>query len=111
MIKIKVDYADALRGLRLKAKEEVKEEMSILTEATVESLKAATPVDTGEAKLGWTATKLTDSSYSIDNDIKHIIYLNAGSSEQAPRNFIEQIMLQVGEPDGAPIVFYTETKK
>ncbi len=54
----------------------------------VDLLKVATPVDTGEARDNWRATK-----NRIENDVEHIGALNKGSSTQAPKHFIETTVL------------------
>lgn len=65
-----------------------------------ETLKVVTPVDTGEARAGW-----EDNTYvapdgfldgSIINDVPHIEKLNKGTSRQAPRYFIEQVLMKIG---------------
>ena len=61
-----------------------KKEMLLL----VEELKAATPVDTGEARDGWKS-----DGKSIINEVEHIASLNDGSSTQAPARFIEKTVL------------------
>ncbi len=55
---------------------------------SLELLKEATPVDTGEARDGW---KIKDSK--IINNVGHIEHLNKGSSKQAPSHFIERVLL------------------
>jgi hypothetical protein len=59
----------------------------VLKEIVVD-LKQATPVDTGEAQAGWYVEGKT-----IKNDVEHIIPLNNGHSQQAPKHFIEQTLL------------------
>jgi hypothetical protein len=54
----------------------------------VHALKAATPVDTGEARDAWRV-----EGSAIVNDSDHIQYLNNGSSKQAPDHFIEKTLL------------------
>ena len=54
----------------------------------VAALKAATPVDTGEARDGWHITK-----NGISNDVEHIETLNQGTSQQAPSYFVEKTLL------------------
>jgi hypothetical protein len=51
-------------------------------------LRDATPVDTGEARDGWSL-----SPFGIYNNVDHISRLNTGSSKQAPAFFIEKILL------------------
>jgi hypothetical protein len=51
-------------------------------------LRAATPVDTGEARDGWSAR-----IDGIENRVEHIEFLNKGTSKQAPSHFIERTVL------------------
>jgi hypothetical protein len=53
------------------------------------ALKAATPIDTGEARQGWQI-----EGNSLVNRVDHIERLNEGSSQQAPAHFIERTLLQ-----------------
>jgi len=64
---------------------------------TIEALKEATPIDTGEAREGWRKEGKT-----IVNDVEHLEALNSGSSRQAPSHFIERTLLgQAGlRPNG-----------
>jgi len=63
-------------------------------------LRIVTPVDTGEARSGWTSTPantlLGESVGTISNDVEHIVALNNGHSRQAPRYFIEQVLMKIG---------------
>jgi hypothetical protein len=54
----------------------------------VEKLRAATPVDTGRARDGWTY-----QNGVISNDVEYIDSLNQGTSKQAPSYFIERTLL------------------
>lgn len=54
----------------------------------VEELRAATPIDTGEARANWRL-----SGHTIINDREYIDKLNKGSSKQAPAHFIEKTLL------------------
>jgi len=70
-----------------------------ITYAT-DQLRVVTPVDTGEARSGWYSqiNKEIDGTDGgiIINEVEHISNLNAGSSKQAPRNFIEQVLIKIG---------------
>lgn len=68
--------------------ERVKNAQALSIKNAVVALKAATPVDTGEARDGW---RYEDNA--IVNDAEHIAFLNEGSSKQAPAHFIEQTLL------------------
>ena len=54
----------------------------------------ATPVRTGYARSRWTA-RYRRGRGSITNDTDYLIYLNAGSSMQAPRGFIQAEIAKV----------------
>jgi hypothetical protein len=77
------------------------------------TLVAATPIDTGYARSRWeyaeqTKFKIsfkfsnkflvgfTDKIYTVTNDTPYIIYLNKGSSKQAPSFFIEKTLISQG---------------
>jgi len=65
------------------------------------NLITVTPVDTGEARKGWRTQKVKTSrgrllSATIINDVEHISYLNNGHSKQAPKYFIEQVLMKIG---------------
>lgn len=64
-----------------------------------EELKIVTPVDTGKARRGWSNTKsmgLSDKVGTIQNPVDYISVLNNGHSKQAPRYFIEQVLMKIG---------------
>jgi hypothetical protein len=83
MIKIKVNL-DLKKALEktLNARKEKK------LESIVSALKGATPVDTGNARDHWKV-----EGNSIINEVEYVEYLNEGSSQQAPVNFIESTLL------------------
>lgn len=70
----------------------------------VDQLQIVTPVDTGEARKGWQKEKeqfrISKSLYedvgTIKNPVEHIVYLNQGTSKQAPKYFIEQVLSRIG---------------
>jgi len=72
-------------------------------EYATKQLRVVTPVDTGEAREGWeyetTSLKkilgLEDIAV-IRNEVDHVTYLNQGSSKQAPKYFIEQVLSTIG---------------
>lgn len=59
----------------------------LLTSTIIDSLKKATPVDTGNARDGWHREGTT-----IVNDVSYITELNRGSSQQAPSHFVEKVL-------------------
>jgi len=102
--KITFDVVDFEKEL-----ERVKKEINLLAFEDIEdrvnyatnTLRIVTPVDTGEARLGWDSklTKNKDNELingSIFNDVEHVSYLNNGHSKQAPKYFIEQVLVTIG---------------
>lgn len=85
MIKVKIDidfekaFGEALKKSDAK---------SIQMKKMVTALQDATPIDTGEARAGWSIVGST-----IQNDVEHINMLNEGSSKQAPSRFVERTLL------------------
>lgn len=88
-------------------REEVRELANLSLHETVDyatdQLRIVTPVDSGEARRGWRNNNITLKSISglervstISNDVEHIVYLNQGSSKQAPKYFIEQVLSTIG---------------
>lgn len=104
MIRVKIDT----KYLKLNSKEQLdKEAQKLLSESAFLAYKevvAKTPVDTGLAQDSWKIT-ITDGKAELKNEQDYVKYLNAGSSKQAPRLFIEQTLLNYGKPKG-PIVTY-----
>lgn len=89
--------------IKVRGVKDISKDLEALVEASknaildraVDSLKAATPVDTGEARDGW-----RHDGKKIVNDVDHIEQLNDGSSQQAPSHFIETTLL--GQPGIRP---------
>jgi len=79
-----------------------KNEIKTLVEYATEQLRLVTPVDTGRARQGWAnEMKLTPDELElvealIFNEVPYINKLNQGHSQQAPRYFIEQVLLKIG---------------
>lgn len=70
-------------------KEQLKAQKPVVLNKLVKDLKDATPVDTGEARDGWHL----DAQGNIVNNVEHLEFLNAGTSQQAPAHFIERTLL------------------
>jgi len=83
MIKIKIS-GDPLKDLR----KAIDAAQTKQIHKTVEALKEATPVDTGNARDGWRY-----ENGAIVNDVEYIDVLNKGTSKQAPAHFIERTLL------------------
>ena len=65
-----------------------------------DQLRRVTPVDTGRARRGWYNKKIRKHRQLIDgfivNDVEYISELNKGTSKQAPKYFIEQVLVKIG---------------
>lgn len=85
------------------AKELAKEETRGLTSRSnnlKERLRAATPVDTGNARDSW-RVEVDGSKATVSSDVEYMKSLNAGHSKQAPSFFIEREVLK--DPELVPI--------
>ena len=96
-----------LRGVEASFKElerrhqsTVKQNERLQTGRMISELRAATPVDTGEAQASWSRIE-TGKATAIINSTPYIQYLNAGHSDQAPPYFIERIAIKYGKPLGS----------
>lgn len=61
----------------------------------LEKVRAATPIDTGNARQGWHL-----HGNALVNNVEYVNRLNEGHSRQAPSRFIEQTLLK--EPGVTP---------
>jgi len=102
-INIKIDIRSVEKDLkRILAERKLKASVELLN-----SLKGATPIDTGAARDAWKIEQHGNKTI-ISNDKDYISELNMGSSVQAPSHFIERTVLEQKnvKPDGT-IVTYT----
>ena len=103
-IKFKIDVSDFEEEMK-----RVKQEVGKITfndiedkmEYAVETLKIVTPVDTGKARAGWSqkAVRGRNNEFldgTINNDVSYVSQLNNGTSKQAPKYFIEQVLSTIG---------------
>jgi len=74
-----------MNGIKVEFNDFVSNRKNKIINTTLEALKEATPVDTGHARDGWTST-----GNSIKNEVDYISILNQGTSDQAPKYFIEK---------------------
>jgi len=95
-----VNFKRELDRVEREVKQQANLEIGERVQFATETLKIVTPVDTGEARLGWeNNTFIALDGYldgAINNDVEHIVYLNRGSSKQAPSYFIEQVLTKIG---------------
>lgn len=90
-----VNFKQEIQRIQKEAEEIAKEGVGEQAKYATEQLRVVTPVDTGEARSGW---RLEDerNAFLIINDVEHIVYLNNGHSQQAPKYFIEQVLSTIG---------------
>lgn len=103
MTKISLDIVNFKQEMQ-----RIKKEVQYLANEKIEdqinyaeqTLKIVTPVDTGKARSGWTSKTNKDfNGYTegiISNDVEYIDVLNKGHSKQAPKYFIEQVLMTIG---------------
>lgn len=97
-----VNFKETMRDIEEEVLEKgtmgLHEKMDFATEA----LRRVTPVDTGKARKGWYNKK--DTAFfskhprggEIINPVEYVPELNNGHSKQAPKFFIEQVLMTVG---------------
>lgn len=80
------------------------EKAKTVSKTVIAKLKENTPVDSGEARDGWSLIQ-EGKTFSIANEVEHISLLNEGHSMQAPSHFVEMTVLQVPnvKPNGVII--------
>jgi hypothetical protein len=65
-----------------------------------DTLRKVTPVDTGNARSSWENEILFKDGAvdeaEITSDADYMVFLNDGSSRQAPAFFIEQVLMTIG---------------
>lgn len=57
-------------------------------EAVRKDARDTTPVDTGEARDGWRARRVSEGVWEVRNDVEHARYLERGHSKKAPRGIL-----------------------
>ena len=77
-----------MNGIKVEFNDFVSNRKNKIINTTLEALKEATPVDTGHDRDGWTST-----GNFIKNEVDYISILNQGTSDQAPKYFIEKTVL------------------
>lgn len=93
---------EELSRMRTELSSQQKEVLTQYMQLALSELARNTPVDTGEAASSWSI-----SGMEIVNDEDYIVYLNDGSSIQAPAFFIESILAGYGDLQ-FPVVENTE---
>lgn len=96
-----VNFRQEMARIEEEVKEIANKDIEGRIKYATSQLKVVTPVDTGEARLGW-FDEIERNRYggfsggTIVNDVEHISVLNTGSSKQAPKYFIEQVLVTIG---------------
>ena len=95
-----VNFEQEMARVRREVKRLANNDIDKRVKYAVDTLRVVTPVDTGEARSGWVYKMSTQfdgyRGATISNPVEHIVYLNRGSSKQAPKYFIEQVLITIG---------------
>ena len=96
-----VNFKEEMKRIEREVLALADKEVNTKIDFATEQLRIVTPVDTGEARSGWSNKKFKnpytgESTGLISNPVEHIVYLNNGHSKQAPQFFIEQVLLTIG---------------
>jgi len=97
MLSIKISGIDAvMRDARSAFDDEIEKGVRKTSAKIVRRLQEATPVDTGEARSGWSVLPSMDRKHLyVTNPVEHIARLNDGTSRQAAPRFIEKTILSI----------------
>jgi len=96
-----VNFRREMERIEREVEELANKDIESLIKYGTNQLKVVTPVDTGEARLGW-LYEIEKNRFdgfvggAIINEVEHISALNNGHSQQAPRYFIEQVLTTIG---------------
>lgn len=95
-----VDFKSEIKRIKQEVESLALDSVHDKIDYATQQLRIVTPVDTGEAREGWknkkTNSLTSNQTGEIYNDVEHISYLNNGHSKQAPRYFIERVLLETG---------------
>lgn len=94
-----VNFKEEMKRVEAEVKRLGSIEISKKIDYATDTLRQVTPVDTGEARSGWRNVKkkgIANEEGRIINEVEHIVPLNNGHSQQAPRYFIEQVLTKIG---------------
>ena len=100
-------FSGALGALGDRSKKTFKRNLMVLGWQLHALTKSRTPIDTGQARRGWSAPRLTEAGkkmqVSIENHVEYIIALEFGSSQQAPTGMLRNSMRQIAGSFGQVI--------
>ena len=95
-----VNFREEMDRIEKEVRVIVKKDLHFKTDYATEQLIRTTPVDTGKARSGWYNKKyktlVGEQEAIIKNDVEYVGKLNQGHSQQAPKYFIEQVLIQIG---------------
>jgi len=95
-----VNFQKEMRRVEKEVSQMTNLELDDRIDYATDTLKVVTPVDTGRARRGWRNIKKYDTygfrDGTISNEVEYIDVLNNGHSRQAPRYFIEQVLMKIG---------------
>ena len=95
-----VNFEQEMKRVREEVERLANMEIEERIDFATETLKVVTPVDTGKARRGWRNEIRKDYDGFVDgeiiNEVEYIEYLNNGHSKQAPKYFIEQVLMTIG---------------
>lgn len=95
-----VNFEQELKRVEEEVKRLANKEIHSRVDFATDTLRLVTPVDTGKARSGWYNKKYKDYNgnleASIINEVDYIDVLNKGHSKQAPKYFIEQVLIKIG---------------
>lgn len=95
-----VNFKREMRRVEREVKRLANSELEDKIKYATRTLRVVTPVDTGEARAGWTSSYRKDFDGFVDgkivNKVEHIDILNRGHSKQAPKYFIERVLMTIG---------------
>lgn len=95
MVEFEVDVTEFKEGVKL----EINDMASNIADALYRKIVSRTPVRTGYAKSRWTVDVSKDAEGfvqgEITNDAPYIIFLEMGSSDQAPNGMIQISLAEI----------------
>jgi hypothetical protein len=95
-----VDFQKEMKRVEQEVKRLANDDIESKIDYATKTLREVTPVDSGVARAGWKNQKTKNSNELVEakiiNDVEYISILNNGHSKQAPKYFIEQVLITIG---------------
>ena len=89
---------DAFFGAVAALSQDIEGQFTALVGETFEQIQRRTPVDTGNARSGWTIERLEgngETVWKITNSVGYAVYLEYGWSKQAPAGMLRVSLLEL----------------